>query len=191
MRKERFVMGMPEKTEKVGVTLLDVRMAVAVLICFAVSTLLSRLGCTFAYGERQLEIIQKMTACIACMLCSQDTLNVSAKAGLNRVIITLIGGLVGIVVILIDNAAANDWVMGIMMALGILATLCLCKAAKVPYINARIGGVTFILVTCTLQSSARIYYGVFRLISTVFGVVVVILVSWVFGLFTKKKKQEP
>lgn len=184
-------MGMPEKTEKVGVTLLDVRMAVAVLICFAVSTLLSRLGCTFAYGERQLEIIQKMTACIACMLCSQDTLNVSAKAGLNRVIITLIGGLVGIVVILIDNAAANDWVMGIMMALGILATLCLCKAAKVPYINARIGGVTFILVTCTLQSSARIYYGVFRLISTVFGVVVVILVSWVFGLFTKKKKQEP
>lgn len=189
-RKERFVMGMPEKTEKVGVTLLDARMAVAVLICFAVSTVLSRLGCTFSYGERQLEIIQKMTACIACLLCSQDTVKVSAKAGLNRVIITFIGGVVGIVVIAIDDAVANDWVMAIMVALGILATLCLCKAAKVPYINARIGGVTFILVTCTLQSSARIYYGVFRLLSTVFGVVVVILVSWVFGLFTKKKKQE-
>lgn len=178
-------MAMPAQTEKAKVTILDIRMAVAVLICFGVSTLLSNVGFTFALGERNLEIIQKMTACIACMLCCQDNAKISWKAGVNRVIITFIGGAIGIVVILLDNVIGKDWFMGIMVALGIVATLFLCKAARVPYINARIGGVTFILVTCTLQSTARIYYGCFRLLSTIFGVVVVMFVTWVFSLFTK------
>lgn len=178
-------MAMPTQTEEAKVTILDVRMAVAVLICFLVSTLLSKAGFTFSLGEKNIEIIQKMTACISCLLCCQDNTKISWKAGVNRVIITFIGGAVGIVVILLDNVIGNEWLMGIMVALGIIATLFLCKAAKVPYINARIGGVTFILVTCTLQSAARIYYGCFRLLSTIFGVVVVMLVTWVFSLFTK------
>jgi uncharacterized membrane protein YccC len=138
-------------------------------------------------GDRNLEIIQKMTSCIACLLCSQDTTAISLKAGINRIIITFIGGLVGILVIILDDVIGNDWILGCMVALGIVLTFYLCKAAKVPYINARIGGVTFILVTCTLQSGARIYYGIFRLISTVFGVLVVLLVTWVFQLLSRKK----
>lgn len=105
---------------------------------------------------------------------------------MNRIIITFIGGLIGIGVILLDNIIGNDWIMAGMVFLGILVTLLLCKAAKVPYINARIGGVTFILVTCTLQGSLRIYYGCFRFISTIFGVLVVMLVTWIFSLFSKK-----
>ena len=91
----------------------------------------------------RLEVIQKMTACISCLLCCQDNVPVSRKAGTNRLIITAIGGLAGIVVICIDNVLGNPWIMTGMIALGILATLFLCKAAGVPYINARIGGVTF------------------------------------------------
>lgn len=183
-------MAMPTQTEEAKVTILDIRIGLAVLICFAVSTIMSNAGFTFALGDKNLEIIQKMTACIACLLCCQDNTKISWKAGVNRVIITLIGGVVGIVVILLDNAVGKDWFMGIMVALGIIATLFLCKAAKVPYINARIGGVTFILVTCTLQSSARIYYGCFRLLSTIFGVVVVMLVTWVFSLAAKETRMQ-
>ena len=182
-------MAKPTQIEEPQITILDVRIAVAVLICFLVSTVLSHAGFLLTVGEKHIEIIQKMTACIACLLCCQDNLMISRRAGVNRIIITFIGGLVGIGVILLDNIIGNDWIMAGMVFLGILVTLLLCKAAKVPYINARIGGVTFILVTCTLQGSLRIYYGCFRFISTIFGVLVVMLVTWIFSLFSKKKAE--
>ena len=157
-------MAMPTQTEEAKITILDIRMAVAVLVCFLVSTICS-------------------------MLCCQDNTKISWRAGVNRIIITFIGGLVGICVIFLDNLIGNDWVMAILVMLGILVTLFLCKAAKVPYINARIGGVTFILVTCTFQSTARIYYGCFRLLSTIIGVLIVMLVTWCFSLFTGAKTE--
>ena len=160
-------MAMPTQTEEAKITILDIRMAVAVLVCFLVSTICSK----------------------ACMLCCQDNTKISWRAGVNRIIITFIGGLVGICVIFLDNLIGNDWVMAILVMLGILVTLFLCKAAKVPYINARIGGVTFILVTCTFQSTARIYYGCFRLLSTIIGVLIVMLVTWCFSLFTGAKTE--
>lgn len=183
-------MAKPTQTEEAKVTLLDVRIAVSILICFLISTIAGKVGFTYTFEGKELEIIQKMTACIACLLCCQDNTKISWRAGVNRVIITFIGGAVGIVVILLDNMIGNDWVMAVMVTVGIIVTLVLCKAAKVPYINARIGGVTFILVACTLQSSARIYYGCFRLVSTIVGILVVMLVTWGFSFFDKNRKQE-
>ncbi|HIR27340.1 MAG TPA: FUSC family protein [Candidatus Choladousia intestinigallinarum] len=175
-----------ETETKASVTLLDVRIAVAILICCLTSTILDHLGLRFQAGEMRLEVIQKMTACISCLLCCQDNVPISKKAGINRLIITAIGGLVGIAVICIDNVLGNPWIMVLMIALGILVTLFLCKAAKVPYINARIGGVTFILVTCTLSGTARIWYGIFRFVSTFYSVLIVLLVTWVFQKAVKK-----
>ena len=182
-------MARPTQTEEAKITSLDIRMAVAVLVCFLVSTICSKAGLTLSVEGRNIEVVQKMTMCIACMLCCQDNTKISWRAGVNRIIITFIGGLVGICVIFLDNLIGNDWVMAILVMLGILVTLFLCKAAKVPYINARIGGVTFILVTCTFQSTARIYYGCFRLLSTIIGVLIVMLVTWCFSLFTGAKTE--
>ena len=178
---------MESKIEKAGISKLDIRIAVAVAICSLTSTILNYLGFKFTYGEMHLEVIQKMTACIACLLCCQDNTKISYKAGVNRLIITAIGGMIGILVIFLDNLIGNQWIMVGLIALGILLTLFLCKAAKVPYINARIGGVTFVLVTCTLTGSARVWYGVFRLVSTFYGVLVVLLVTWCFEHFYKHK----
>lgn len=172
---------MEPKLEKVGVSGLDVRIGVSILICCLSSTALSYLGLKFTYGEMRLEILQKMTACITCLLCCQDYTKASRVAGKNRLIITAIGGIMGILVIFLDNLILNDWVMTAMVAAGIIVTLFLCKAAKVPYINARIGGVTFILVTSTLSGPARIWYGVFRFVSTIYGVLIVLLVTWLFS----------
>lgn len=167
------------KPEEAKITGLDVRIAAAVLICCLTSTILNHFGLKFSFGEMKLEVIQKMTACISCLLCCQDNVKITQKAGITRVIITAIGGLVAIVVILVDNAIGNQWLMVLMVTLGVTATLFLCKAAKVPYINARIGGVTFILVACTLNGPARIWYSVFRLVSTLYAGMVVLAVTWV------------
>ena len=47
---------------------------------------------------------------------------------------------------------------------------------------------TFILVSCTLKGDARIYYAGFRLLSTLFGVLVVLLVTWVMEKMARNEK---
>ncbi len=159
------------------VSVTDLRIMIAVAICALTATALNHFGLKFTYGTMKLEIIQKMTACISCLLCVQDDFSISKKAGINRIIITIIGGLCGMLVAWIDTLVSNEWLMILLVAVGVLATLVLCKLAKVPYINARIGGVTFILVACTLTQNARMWYAFFRLISTIYGVLVVLLVT--------------
>lgn len=178
---------MKQKIEKAGITALDLEIATAVGICILTSAVLSSVGIKFSFGGVQLEIIQRMTAAIACLLCCQDNTMASFKSGVNRLIITVIGGIVGIAVVLADYVVQNQWCYIAFIIVGIVITLFFCKAAKVPFINARIGGVTFILVSCTLSSNARIWYAIFRLISTIYGVLIVLLVGSLFQYILKKR----
>ena len=164
--------------KKTRITALDIRIVLAVAVCYLTSTALKQEGVVFVWGERQLDIIQGMTACAACLLCCQDTTAISWKSGINRIIITAIGGLTGVCAVLADQAVGNPWFMVVLVALGVLLTLFFCKAAKVPYINARIGALTFILVSCNLTGTTRILYDGFRLLSTMYGVLVTIAVTW-------------
>ncbi len=107
MNKEQNV----RMTEKTGIQNLDIRIAIAVVICFLSATACSELGFKFTYGEMHLEILQKMTACIACLLCVQDNTKISRKAGVNRMIITAIGGIIGIGAAAADNAVGNPWLI--------------------------------------------------------------------------------
>lgn len=169
------------------VTILDLRIASAVLICFLSSTLLNHLGIMFTVGETRLEIIQKMTACISCILVCQDTVAFSKTAGKNRLIITLIGGLTGILISLIDTFTRSEWLMGFLVASGVLLALYLCKRAGVPYVNARIGGVTCVLVACTPAGNSHVWYAVFRLVGTLYGALVSVLVTMAFARWGKNK----
>lgn len=173
--------------EKKKLTLLDTQIAVAILICCLSAEALKYCGVTFQFQGANLDILQKMTACIACLLCCQDTTAVSLKAGTNRLIITVIGGLTGIAYTFVDTWINNVWIMCFVIAIGILVTFYFCKLTGVPYINTRIGGVTFILVSSTLGGNARIWYAIFRLVSTIYGAIVVLIVTWVFSkLFHKE-----
>ncbi len=176
--------------EEKKLTKLDLRIAVAAAICVLTATILNELNLKFAFGQMRLEVIQKMTAAIACLLCCQDNMMISRKAGVNRIIITFIGGLLAILLTLVDMAIGNVYISVILLFVGLLGTLYLCKCAKVPYINARIGGVTFILVYCTMAGNARIYYGIFRLVSTIYGVLVTLVVTWVFEKIFPKKLEK-
>lgn len=176
----------PENPEKVAVTGLDIRMGISVAICTAVAHILNNVvGIKLSFGGRQMEILQLMTACICCIMCCQDNVTLSSRAGKNRIIITVVGGLVGMAVTALDNAIGHGVWMILLVPAGVVVTLLICRACKVPAVTGRIGAVTFILVSCTLSGSARFAYGVLRLVSTVFGVLVTLLVT---GVMTKLKK---
>lgn len=168
----------PEEKAPWKPSALDVRIAVCVLVCCLASNLLTALGLTFPVGEMRLDIIQKVTACITCLLCCQDGLGASVGAGRTRVLVTAVGGAIGIAVVALDILLGQSpWILAVLIAIGTIASLCLCRRAGAPAFSARVGTISFVLVACTLSGTARIWYALFRLLSTVFGAVVVSLVT--------------
>lgn len=168
--------------KKAGVDNLDIRMAVAIFICVIASYGVKALG----YGE----YYQTMTAAISVLLCTQDYTRSSWKAGVIRLIVTAIGGICGILVVALDEKIQSPLAFSVLCSIGILLTLFLGKVVKVPYINCRIGGVTFILVVLTRQGSERISYAVFRILSTLWGVLVVIAIAVIWEVVLNRKKNE-
>ncbi|GHV44195.1 hypothetical protein AGMMS49546_27780 [Spirochaetia bacterium] len=160
---------------KTKISLIDTEIALAIGICLLLAMVIPQ--------------FQIMTACIAVLLCVQNGIKDNIKAGLIRIVITLIGGFVGIAVILADNYFLNPVLFIVMVMIGVLLTLFCCKLAGVPAFNARIGGVTFILVVLAKTGSDRIDYALFRLLSTVYGVAAVVLVTGVFSLFTGRNNK--
>jgi uncharacterized membrane protein YgaE (UPF0421/DUF939 family) len=129
---------------------------------------------------------QAMTACISTLLCVQEGVKPSLKAGIIRLIVTAVGGTVGILVVLLDIQIANEWLFSVLIMAGLIVTLSGCKLTGMPVFNARIGGVTFILVVLTKTGTDRIPYALFRLLSTLYGVAAVLIVSALFLLFQMK-----
>ena len=164
---------------------LDLRIAVCVLVCCLVSTVLTALDLKFPVGEMRLDVIQKMTACISCLLCCQDGVEDSRKACGMRVLVTAVGGVCGMAVVAADLAlGSNPWLLAPLMAAGLVPTLCLCRLAGAPAFNARIGAISYLLVAGTLSGSARLWYALFRLVSTVFGALVV----WAVTALARQKR---
>ena len=116
--------------EEAKITLLDLRIVISVVICYLTATLLNHFGIKFQYGNYSLEIIQTMTSCIGCLLVCQDSLPASKKAGINRLIITAIGGALAIVVSLIDTALGNKWLLIVLLVTWIFAALSGNKAKQ-------------------------------------------------------------
>lgn len=161
---------------KKGLAALDIKIALAAALCMLT-----------AHFVPQLQI---MTACISVLLCVQGSPVASWKAGLTRLMITAIGGLIGIAVVAVDLRISNEWLFMLLAAAGLAATLCSCKAAGVPYISARIGGVTFILVVFTRTGADRISYALLRFCATFYGVLMVLLVTGAFYFVEKRNPQK-
>ena len=172
---------------KLEVNVLDIKIIIAVGICVLTSTILNAFDIKFHYGQMQLDIIQKATAAISCLLCVQDNVGASKGAGWMRIKVTAMAAIAALVVVSIDSLIGNQWLSVVLLMLGVLLTMFLCKLIKAPYMNCRIGAISYVLIAVTLSSQARIVYALFRVISTVYGVLVVIFVTWLFGLFTNKK----
>lgn len=163
-----------KQSEPARISALDLQIAISVVLCLV--------------SAMYIPTIQYMAACFAAILSSQDSAKLSWKTGLTRLILTGVAGLAGIVVVLLDNMIANQWAFLLLVAIGLLGTLFGCKLLKLPYISARIGAVTFILVVMIQTGLDRIDFAVLRLVGTLYGVLVAIAVSYVFKLISKGKK---
>ncbi|MBE5917316.1 MAG: hypothetical protein E7273_10805 [Pseudobutyrivibrio ruminis] len=159
------------------------KISISIFICILTATVLNILNLKISYHDMQLDIIQKATAAISCLLVTQDNLGSSIKAGKTRIRVTMIAAIVALVVISVDSWLGNQWFSIVSLIVGVILTMLLCKLLKVPFMSCRIGAISFVLIAVTLPGQSRLIYALFRVISTIFGVVVVSLVSTVYDHF--------
>lgn len=168
---------MQETKNKLGVAGLDIAIGAAVVLTLLACHLAGLLGWQ----------IQALAACTGAVMCVQDSRKASWGAGLNRIKGVLCGGLTGVAVVLIDNAVGIDLVFYLLVGIGVVVNLLLCKVVKLPFVQARVSCMSLMLVTLVLQDAARINYALGRLIGTLVGAVVALLVSMAFAALTKKE----
>ena len=169
---------MQETKNKIGIAPIEIAIGAAVVLCLVVCHVAGMLGFS----------VQALAACTGAVMCVQDGKKASWGAGLNRVLGVLCGGLVGVAVVLIDNVVNVDIVFYLLVGLGVIANLLLCKVVKLPFVQARVSCMSLLLVTLVLQDAARIHYAVGRLVGTLVGACVALLVSMAFAAIVKKEK---
>ncbi len=169
---------MNETKNKIGVAGIDIAIGAAVFLTLLACHVAGMLGWK----------IQALAACTGAVMCVQDNKNASWGAGLNRIKGVLCGGLTGIAVVLIDNAVNVDVIFYLLVGIGVVVNLLLCKVVKLPFVQGRVSCMSLMLVTLVLQDAARINYALGRLIGTLVGACVALLVSMAFAAVVKKEK---
>lgn len=174
---------------KLEINILDIKIIIAIGLCILTSTILDVLGIKVHYGQMQLDIIQKATAAIACLLCVQDNLGASKGAGVMRIKVTVMAAIAALAIVSLDSLIGNQWISILLLMAGVLLTMFLCKLVKAPYMNCRIGAISYVLIAVTLPGQARIVYALLRVASTIYGVLIVLLVTWIFGLLPSRSSK--
>lgn len=125
-------------------------------------------------------------ACIASILAMQDTSENSWKYGKTRLKATLLGGILGIIFIFINQFIYSGGLSSIIIPLGIIAVIYLCNAVKWKTASA-----TACVVYCSVlinHSDDMYIFALNRMIETALGVVIAVLVNKY--LFRDKNKFE-
>lgn len=166
-----------EATNKLGITNVEIRIGLGVIICLFI--------CYFVPD------IQRLAACTAVVMCTQEIQKATYKAGLTRLLGVLCGGIAGVLVVLLDGVFGNDFIFFILCGVGIVLNFILCHLAKMPPITARVSVITFCLVTFLLTGNARLMYAVNRFVGTLVGAVVALLLAFIWQKIhgTGKKPQ--
>lgn len=168
---------MNETQNKIGLTGLEFRIGITIVLTLLVCKLSEILGFS----------IQALAACTGAVMCVQEGGKASLGACKNRVLGVICGGIVGVGVVLLDNLIGVDLVFYLLVGLGIMANFLLCKVAKLPLVQARVSCMTVLLVVLVLGGDARINYAIGRFIGTLVGALIAWAVSAAWEKIAPKK----
>ena len=116
-------------------------------------------------------------ACIACIVCMQSTLGQTVQSGVSRLIGVAIGGVLGVATLLLGDRLDNG-----LLVLPILGVLCVAGMWISLLIQRPAACVMACIVPCVILITGvtgvdRYYYAAARIIETVIGVCVAMLVN--------------
>ena len=173
--KEKAIMN--ETQNKITISGLELRIGITIVLCLLACKLCEVLGFS----------IQALAACTGAVMCVQEGGKASFGACKNRVLGVICGGIVGVVAVLLDNLIGIDLIFYLLVGLAIMTNFVLCKAVKLPLVQARVSCMTVLLVVLVLGGPARINYAIGRFIGTLVGALIAWAVSAAWEKLSAKK----
>lgn len=155
------------------ITQKELAIAISVGICFLLSYFIPN--------------YQATTASITVLLIAQTRNKFEWKPALKRLAATGLGGFIAVLIVLIDTAISNKWLLVLLVLTGTWLSMFICRLLKMPAYSDRVSCITFILVMMVNSGKERIPYAIFRMLSTLGGAIVEMLVSAIIYFFVLYK----
>ena len=159
---------------------MDILIGVTILVCLLLCHLANEFGIH----------IDALAVTTGAIMCVQDSTKAAYSASVTKMIGVAIGGLFGIGIALIDSAVGNPYVFYVLCSLGVVATVLVCKFFKMIYVQARVGGLSMLLVVMVLNGTDRLDYALNRFIGSLVGAVFAMVVTIVFSAIVRKFQKE-
>ncbi|VYU57263.1 FUSC family protein [Clostridium tertium] len=115
-------------------------------------------------------------AAIAAVICMQDTVENSLRIGKNRLIGTLLGGVLGLILLSTVNFFSLMAFLPIVTSLGVIIIIYCCNVIKKPA-ACSIASIILIGILVSNGYDDPLMYSIRRTVETAFGVVVAILIN--------------
>ena len=174
-----------------GTGMRTIKTAVAVVLCLVIFELI-RLGGidSFFTHEESAQPPTAFYACTAAIICMQDTVERSIKKGAHRLVGTAVGGAVGLLILLFDDAVPFMPLTILAAGVGIVMCISLCNILKFPDASA-ICCVVLVAILMNHNAADRYLYAVYRMLETVVGIMVAVLVNKFLGLPKRRTGRQP
>lgn len=152
-----------KKLELPKVGLRNIKTALAVFICMTLFEILDRESGFFA--------------CIAAVVCMKDTIENSYSIGKDRIIGTLTGGVIGIILLLIISHSEVTYSFKSMItSIGIILSIYIFTVLKRPS-AVTTSCIVILSIICNHSRNDSLSYAVIRIVDTFLGVMIAILIN--------------
>lgn len=115
-------------------------------------------------------------AAIAAVICVQDTVENSLNIGINRLVGTLLGGILGVIFLYITNGLHLQNVLPLVVSIGVSLIIYICNLIKKPS-ACSISSITLMSILVSQSYNDPLVYSIQRTVETAFGVIVAILIN--------------
>lgn len=160
--------------------LMDIQIGLTILLCLLL-----------CHGANSIGIpIEALAVSTGAIMCVQDSTKAAYQTSLIRMVGVVCGGVLGVVIALIDNVVGDPFVFYLLCSVGVVGNLLVCKFFKMIYVQARVSCLTLLLVVMVFEGVDRLDYAMNRFIGSLVGALVALLVTVVFGAILKKIRKE-
>ncbi len=129
-----------------------------------------------------------LSACSAAIICMRETVHYSYKKGLDRLIGTLLGGIVGLVFLLIKNNMAALPTQSVIGGFGILVVIYTCNLLNKSDTSV-ISSIVFLSIVIGKSEKSPYLYALNRIMDTFVGIIITLIVNK--SIFPMEEDEEP
>ncbi|GIM27756.1 hypothetical protein CPJCM30710_04220 [Clostridium polyendosporum] len=115
-------------------------------------------------------------ACIAAVMCTKETVAITYKASFDRMIGSILGGFMGMILIIISSHINFSTIESFMSGIGIVIVIYMCNLIKRPG-ACPISCIVLLSITTTAHDSTPYLYALNRVIDTFIGIIITIIIN--------------